>query len=181
MGDNFSQRHMTGLMALCTIAVTSNTLTRNTAIAATSSDKFPDRMTCQAVIPLAGGDSLIYQLVGSFPANSNSSPQNLPGSTITVHRRSGSQKPQILLRPTSTIAYSEIAPDADYSKLPFTGTFRGQPNNAEHLYAARGSVHGLYLSLRPTTGKPQRMQIVHYLSAVKFMRSGNGTGVCWKS
>ena len=143
-----------------------------------SQDEFPNRVVCQAVIPLAGGDSLIYQAVGSFPPNTKVMPQNLPGSTMTVHRQKGKSRPQIALRPAPMNDYESIAPDGDYSRLPFTGTFRGQPNNGKGLYGVRGSVHGLYVSLRPTDGYPQRMQVVHYLSADNFIRSGNGTGSC---
>jgi len=137
-----------------------------------ASDQLPGPMACQAVIPLPGGDSLIYQIMGNFVGAET--------TTMTVHRRKGNDRPQILLRPAYANDYETIAPDADYSKLPFTGTFRGQPNDGRRLYSVRGSVHGLYVSLRPTTGVPQRMQVVHYLSSGKFIRSGNGTGTCWR-
>lgn len=153
-------------------------LTTAIQAAIASPDEFPNRVVCQAVIPLAGGDSLIYQVVGSFSPNPKVMPQNLPGSTMTVHRRKGNSRPQIVLRPASMNNYESIAPDGDYSKLPFTGTFQGQPNNGKRLYGVRGSVHGLYVSLRPTDGYPQRMQVLHYLSADNFIRSGNGTGSC---
>lgn len=136
-----------------------------------ASDQLPAPMICQAVIPLPGGDSLIYQITGNFVGAE---------TIMTVHRRRGNDRPQILLRPTYADDYETIGPDADYSKLPFTGTFRGQPNNGRRLYAVRGSVHGLYVSLRPTSGVPQRMQVVHYLSSGNFVRSGNGTGICWR-
>ncbi|NJN49691.1 MAG: hypothetical protein HC805_07910 [Alkalinema sp. RL_2_19] len=51
------------------------------------------------------------------------------------------------------------------------GDFRAQPNNPQRLYQVRGASHGLYISLRPIQGQADQIQIVHYLSPGKFVRS----------
>ncbi|NJM48697.1 MAG: hypothetical protein HC860_23130 [Alkalinema sp. RU_4_3] len=137
----------------------------------------PPATTCQASIPLDQGASLTYRLIGTFadPVPSNS-PQNPIGLTtiITVQRRDRNGQITTLLNRAIVQDYEQIAPDADYSKLPFTGEFRGKPNDGSRLYGVTASKQGLYVSLRPTIGQPQKMQIVHYLSKGKLVRSSNG-------
>jgi hypothetical protein len=137
----------------------------------------PLPVTCQATIGIGQGASFTYRLTGVFPdAIAPNTPQNPVGRivTMTVERRDRTGRVQTLLK-APVNDYEQVAPDADYSKLPFTGVFRGQPNNGFRLYSVSGSTHGLYLSLRPTKGQPQQMQIVHYLSPGKFVRSAPGT------
>jgi hypothetical protein len=64
-----------------------------------------------------------------------------------------------LLNASALSDYAQLAPDADYAQLPFEETFRGQPNNGDRLYETPASVHGLYVSLRPTSGQPQQITI----------------------
>jgi hypothetical protein len=137
----------------------------------------PQAITCEVTIAVDQGARLTYRLTGNIPnAISPNQPQNLPGLTtqMTVQRRDRTGRTQTLLKATTVKDYAEIAPDADYSQLPFTEGFRGRPNNAQRLYAVSASAHGLYASLRPTNGQPQQMQIVHYLSPGKFVRSAAG-------
>jgi hypothetical protein len=137
----------------------------------------PSPITCQATIALSQGASFTYRLTGVFPDTiASNTPQNPVGHpvTMTVERRDRDGRVQTLLQAPAN-DYEQVAPDADYSKLPFTGVFRGQPNNGFRLYSVSGSTHGLYASLRPTNGPPQKMQIVHYLSPGKFVRSVPGT------
>lgn len=139
----------------------------------------PPPVQCQTTIALPQGDSLIYTLTGTFqnPVSSNT-PQNPIGTsqTITVQRytpRTGRITNLLINSPITP--WEEIAPDADYSKLPFTGIFRGKPNDGSRLYKVRASAHGIYVSLRPTRTQPKQMQILHYTSPNKFLRSNAGT------
>ncbi|NJM99896.1 MAG: hypothetical protein HC800_24630 [Phormidesmis sp. RL_2_1] len=138
----------------------------------------PYRTTCETTIALSQGASLSYRVTGTLPAApTTASPQNPIGTslTLTIQKRDRNGRMQTLLNATTLREYEQIAPDADYSRLPFTGQFRGQPNNGQRLYAATASVNGLYLSLRPTNGAPQQLQVVHYLSRDQFVRSNAGT------
>ena len=137
----------------------------------------PKPITCEATIPLGQGTNLIYRLNGSVPNPTSDRPQNPIGALInmTVQRRNSAGQLQTFLNRVLVKNLEEIAPDADYSKFPFTGVFRGQSNNGFRLYSVSGSTHGLYASLRPTRGQPQQMQIVHYLSRGNFVRSIAGT------
>lgn len=138
----------------------------------------PQRVTCQATTVLSQGSSLTYWLTGTLPVVSDGLvPQNPIGTglTLTVQRRDAAGRVQTLINATSLSDYEQIAPDADYSQLPFSGQFRGQPNNGHRLYSATASVYGLYVSLRPHSGQPQQVQVVHYLSRGQLARSGAGS------
>ncbi|HEY9658580.1 MAG TPA: GUN4 domain-containing protein, partial [Allocoleopsis sp.] len=82
---------------------------------------------------------------------------------------------QTLLNASALSDYEQLAPDADYSQLPFEEAFRGQPNNGDRLYGTPASAHGLYISLRPTSGQPRQMQTIHYLHPGEYVRSTVGT------
>ena len=142
-----------------------------------SAQAAPNSITCQAVIPLAQGASFVYQVTGTLPETvTEETPINPVGSSLSLslqrRDRSGATTPVLSNSPLSE--YEAIAPDADYSKLPFTESFRAQPNDGRLVYAAPTSVHGLYASLRPIGDQPQQMQIVHYLSSGQFVRSAPG-------
>lgn len=138
----------------------------------------PYRVTCQTVVSLSQGASLTYRLVGSLPETPAAEiPQNPVGTTLTltVQWQDQNGRVQTLLNASALSGYEQLAPNADYSQLPFEETFRGQPNNADLLYGTPASVHGLYVSLRPTSGQPQQMQTVHYLRPGEYVRSTVGT------
>jgi hypothetical protein len=158
--------------ALTVALVTTTTL----PVAAQSN---PYRVTCQAMGFLSQGVSLTYRLTGSLPETTAAEiPQNPIGTTLTltVQWRDQNGRVQTLLNTSSLSDYEQLAPDTDYSQLPFQGTFRGQPNNGDRLYKTPASVHGLYVSLRPTSGQPQQMQIVHYLRSGEYVQSR--VGIC---
>ncbi|MGB3201716.1 MAG: hypothetical protein WBA99_12495 [Nodosilinea sp.] len=137
-----------------------------------------DRMVCQATTPLSQGESLAYRLIGTVPVVTNGSvPQNPIGTglSLTVQRRDADGRVHTLIRAAALSDYAQIAPDADYSQLPFGDGFQGQPNHGHGLYSATASVNGLYVSLRPTSGPPQQVQVVHYLSQGQYARSDMGT------
>ncbi|MGI0494333.1 GUN4 domain-containing protein [Alkalinema pantanalense CENA528] len=143
-----------------------------------SAQVLPPAVTCQATIPIEQGGRLTYRLTGAFPDRvAPDTPQNPVGRTVTltVQRRDLSGKVQTWLNKATVEDYEQVAPDADYSKLPFTGEFRGKPNDGFRLYRVKASANGLYISLRPTNGQPQKIQIVHYLSSQKFVRSEAGS------
>ncbi|MBW4517925.1 MAG: GUN4 domain-containing protein [Timaviella obliquedivisa GSE-PSE-MK23-08B] len=130
------------------------------------------------MVSLVQGVSLTYRLAGSLPENTAAEiPQNPVGATLTltVQWQDQNGRVQTLLNASALSDYEQLAPDADYSQLPFEETFRGQPNNADRLYGTPASVHGLYVSLRPTSGQPQQMQTVHYLRPDEYVRSTVGT------
>jgi hypothetical protein len=138
----------------------------------------PYRVTCQTIVSLNQGATLTYRLAGSLPENPAAGiPQNPVGSvlTLTVQWQDQNGRVQTLLNASALSDYAQLAPDADYSQLPFEETFRGQPNNGDRLYRTPASVHGLYVSLRPTSGQPQQIQTIHYLSPGESVRSTAGT------
>lgn len=135
------------------------------------------RVTCQARVSRSQGASLTYRLTGSLPQTAATEiPQNPVGTTLTltVQWRSN-DRVQTLLNGSLLNEYAQLAPDADYSQLPFEDAFRSPPNNGDRLYGVPASVHGLYVSLRPPSGSPQQMQIVHYLRPGEYVRSTVGT------
>jgi GUN4-like len=137
----------------------------------------PYRVTCQATVQNQGR-TLTYRLAGTLPeTTATAMPQNPIGTTLTltVQGRDRNGRVQTLLNASPLSDYEQMAPDADYSRLPFQGVFAGQPNNGERLYGTPASVHGLYVSLRPTSGQPQQMQVVHYLRSGAYVRSNAGT------
>jgi hypothetical protein len=141
------------------------------------------RMVCDAVISQANGNRLIYQLSGIVeladdgqivePAtHSDNSP-----FTLTVQRRDRNNRRQTLLNRTPLQYYERIGPDADYSSLPFVGSFRGRPNDGREIYSAVGAAHGIWVSTRPVGVAPvqKQIQILHYLSRSNYLRSTPGT------
>jgi hypothetical protein len=152
-----------------------------TAIAApvVQAESTADRFTCQAGVALQRGISLTYRLTGYTPeaiANELQNPVEA-APMLAVEWRDRQGRTQTLLRGAALSDYEPLAPDADFSRIPFDAAFRSLPNRAERLYAAPASVHGLYVSLRPTSGSPQQMQTVHYLRPGEFVRST--VGVCY--
>ncbi|NCJ05636.1 hypothetical protein GS597_03750 [Synechococcales cyanobacterium C] len=136
------------------------------------------RVTCQARVSLGQGVSLTYRLRGRLPERTGAEiPQNSAGAalTLTVQRQDQNGRVQTLLNASTLRDYQQLAPDADYAQLPFEEMFRAQPHNADYLYGTPASVHGLYVSLRPISGQPQQMQIVHYLRLGESVRSTVGT------
>jgi hypothetical protein len=138
----------------------------------------PYRITCQTMVSLSQGVSLTYQLAGSLPETPAAAiPQNPVETalTLTVQWQDQNGRVQTLLNTSALSDYEQLAPDADYSQLPFAAAFRGQPSNGDRLYGTPASVHGLYVSLRPTSGQPQQIQTIHYLRPGKYLRSTVGT------
>lgn len=138
----------------------------------------PYPVTCQATGSLRQGVSLVYQIEGSLsesPAADNPQSPMASPLTLTVQRQDQTGRVQTILNDAALSPYEQVAPDADYSRLPFQEPFRGQPNAGDRLYATPASVHGLYVSLRPTHGTPQQMQTIHYLGADRYLRSAVGT------
>lgn len=138
----------------------------------------PYRVSCQATISLAQGASLTYEVTGIM--GETTATENLINPignslNVSILRRDHNGTISNLLSNSSLRDYEAIAPDADYSRIPFTEAFRAQPNDGRRLYTAPASVHGLYASLRPLSGQPQKIQIVHYLSAGQPARSVAGS------
>jgi hypothetical protein len=138
----------------------------------------PKPITCDATTSLGNGASLIYKITGNLEVTAQGQvlppQQDLSGLSITVQRRDRKGTLQTLLNRAPLANFERVAPDADYSQLPFSPTFRGKPNNGQGLYSTSASPQGLYLSLRPTSSLPQQAQIVHYLSAKQSVRSAVG-------
>ncbi len=138
----------------------------------------PYRVTCETIVFLSQGGSLAYRLAGSLPRSTAAELSPNPARaalTLTVQWQDRNGGVQTLLNASALSEYEQLAPDADYAQLPFEGPFRGQPNNGDRLYGTPASVHGLYISLRPTSAHPQQIQTVHYLSPTEYVRSTVGT------
>jgi hypothetical protein len=138
----------------------------------------PSRIACETMVSLGQGGTLTYLLTGSLPettAADNLQNPIAPALTLTVQWQTQTGRVQTLLNAAALIDYEQLAPDADYAQLPFEDPFRGQPNRADRLYGTSDSVHGLYVSLRPTSGLPQQIQTVHYLSPSEYVHSMVGT------
>ncbi|NJN62786.1 MAG: hypothetical protein HC795_15835 [Coleofasciculaceae cyanobacterium RL_1_1] len=164
---------MTGLSAIFPVVLATITPP------AVNAESIPDRFACQAGITLKPGISLTYRLTGYVPEAVTNEPHNGMATTpmLAVEWRDRQGRVQTLLRNAALSDDPVLAPEADFSQLPFEAAFRSLPNQAERLYAAPASVHGLYVSLRPTSGSPQHMQALHYLRSGEFVRST--VGVCY--
>ena len=137
----------------------------------------PTRVTCQTMATWGQGVTLTYRVTGTVPQpTTEATPQNPIGTSLnlTVQWQNRQGNSQILLNESPLQDYAQLAPDTDFSKLPFDSEFRGQPNNGDRLYAAPASLNGLYVSLRPTLGQPQQIQVVHYLGSGQVVRSTPG-------
>ncbi|MBE9113014.1 GUN4 domain-containing protein [Nodosilinea sp. LEGE 07298] len=137
----------------------------------------PYRVTCETMAFPSQGVTLTYRLTGSLPETTTvempQNPVNTP-LTLTVQWQDQHGRVQTLLNASALSEYEQLAPDTDFSQLPFEETFRAQPNNSDRLYGAPASVHGLYVSLRPTSGQPQQTQTIHYLRPGEYVRSTVG-------
>lgn len=146
---------------------------------ATARAAMTENLSCEASIPSVNGGRLIYQIAGQIDlddAGKQTRPTEADSKlSMTVKKRDRNGQVRTLLNRTTLKNFAVIAPDADYSSLPFTGNFRGLPNDGAGLYSATASQHGLYASLRPFQGAPQQIQIVHYLNAERSVRSAPGT------
>ncbi len=133
-------------------------------------------ITCDASIATSNG-TLLYKITGSIELNAAG--QQLPPTQdrsnlqMTVQRRDRQGNIKTLLTRAPLRYFERIGPDADYSQLPFSAAFRGKPNDGRGLYSTP-STHTIYTSLRPATTIPQQIQIIHYLSSGKFVRSMPG-------
>ncbi|TAD75963.1 MAG: hypothetical protein EA001_13015 [Oscillatoriales cyanobacterium] len=137
----------------------------------------PLYVTCQTVASANQDATLTYRVTGSLPqATTGAVPQNPIGTSLrlTVQWQNRQGNSQVLLDESLLQDYAQLAPDADFSKLPFDSEFRGQPNQGDRLYAAPASLNGLYISLRPALGQPQQIQVLHYLGSGQFVRSTPG-------
>jgi hypothetical protein len=140
----------------------------------------PQPIVCHVSIPLANtkglNPKLTYRLTGTLPAQlPPGTPQNPIGNALQITVQEHRTTIQTLLKRSNLNDYGTIAPDADYSKLPFTGGFQAKPNNPTQLYNTSASRNGLYVSLRPIQGQVNQVQVVHYLSPTQFVR---GQGKC---
>lgn len=135
-------------------------------------------IACQTMVTLNQGATLTYRLTGSLPV--------APGATIppdraqtalnlTVQWQDRNGNIHTLLNNSALMDGQQLAPDANYAQIPFEASFRGQPNNGDRLYSTTASIHGLYVSLRPTNGQPQQIQTVHYLRPGEYVRSAVGS------
>jgi hypothetical protein len=134
-------------------------------------------LNCEATIDLLQGGNLSYRLTGAMQRDSSGqsvSPPVISDLALRVQRRDRRGQVQTTVQRGSMVYFETIAPDADYSQLPFSGHFRGKPNDGRGIYSLNGSVHGLYVSLRPLNDAPKQMQVVHYLGNRQFVRSGPG-------
>jgi hypothetical protein len=76
------------------------------------------------------------------------------------------------VRSNERLGYFETdAPDANYSQIPFSGSFKAQPNDGSGIYHVRSAKHGVYLRLLPTNKTPTQMQVVHFTDRFKYARS----------
>lgn len=164
------------------LLITAATIAAYASLLPNTAQAAPRSTTCQVTIALDQGGSLTYQLQGNILNPNPNQPQIFTPKTLlrqsirmTVRRRDRNGRIQTFLNKSPLRDYEEIGPDADYSKVPFTGIFRGKPNDGKRIYKALAASHGLYVSLRPTNSQAKQMQIVHYLSHDKFIRSSAGT------
>jgi hypothetical protein len=141
------------------------------AIAQTTTRK----LTCNTTIAVTNGSTLTYKITGSIAVNRAGQPIILnrrdSNLLMSVQRRDRNGKVQTLMNNVSLQYYEQVAPDADYSQVPFSAGLRGKPNNGRGLYSIPGTRHGMYASLRPMDALPQQFQVVHYLSANQWVRS----------
>lgn len=159
--------HLFGLVFASTLA--------SIAFSPTLAQAATRNLSCNTSIGLNNGVTLNYKITGSIELD-RAGQQVIPNErssklSMTVQRRDRFGKVQTLLNKTPLNYFEQVGPDADYSLVPFSATFRGKPNNGRGIYKIQGSSHGLYTSLRPNTSLPQQFQVVHYLSPNQWVRS----------
>lgn len=130
-----------------------------------------NEISCTAALSLRDGARITYQISGMVEFNDVGQLINQPNLFITILRRerNGIER---LVRNQEQLGYFENdAPDADYSLLPFSGNFRAAPNNGSGIYHLSSANNGLYVRLIPRDSAAQQIQVVHYLSRSRFVRS----------
>ncbi len=165
---------LTRYSAVLTVALTAITTP------SVEAQTLPDRFACQAGVVLNRGVSLTYRLAGTLPETTAADVRQNPSGaslTLAVQWRDRTGRVQSLLNGAAMTDYERVAPGGNAAQLPFEAMFRSSSDNTDRLFGTPASVHGLYVSLRPTSGKPQQMQTVHYLRSGESVRST--VGVCY--
>lgn len=97
---------------------------------------------------------------------------------MTVYWRDAQGRVQTLIRAAALTPIQPANP-IDLTQLPFDPPFRPASNRRDrpshHLYEMPASVNGLYVSLQPSQGQPQQIQIVHGLRPGQWLRSQVGS------
>lgn len=145
---------------------------------------------CSAKINLNNGKTLLYKIAGDLklevsdsftielPKSQDSLDIDISAMTMTVQQFDLAGAVQTLLSRAPMMIFERIAPDADYSILPFSDEFRGLPNDGKGIYEVSGSKYGIIVSLRPKLSQPQKLQVLHYFGEDRenqYKRSAAGT------
>jgi hypothetical protein len=130
-------------------------------------------ISCNARLSLQNGTRITYQISGSmeFTDGGQIFPTNEPNLFITILRRERNGTERVLRSQEQLGNWELDAPDADYSLLPFSGSFRTRPNDGSGIYHVRSADHGIYIRMIPSNSSPRQIQVLHYLSRGKFVRS----------
>lgn len=131
------------------------------------------RVSCVAGLSLKDGARLTYVISGSMELTDGGQifPTSEPNLFITILRRERNGKERLLRSQEQLGSYEHAAPDADYSLLPFSGGFRAPSNDGSGLYYVRSADYGLYIHMIPSNSAPRQIQVLHYLSRSRFVRT----------
>ncbi|MEP0873305.1 hypothetical protein NDA01_26445 [Trichocoleus desertorum AS-A10] len=125
---------------------------------------------CNAGLSLRDGARITYQISGVVEYSDDGRLIGEPNLLMTIRRREGNGREKLLRSQEQLSSFENDAPDADYSSLPFSGRFRAAPNNGNGIYHLGSADYGIYMRLLPRESGPE-IQIVHYLSRSRFVRS----------
>ncbi len=130
-------------------------------------------ISCNARLSLRDGTRITYQISGSmeFTDGGQIFPTNEPNLFITILRRERNGTERVLRSQEQLGNWELAAPDADYSLLPFSGSFRGRPNDGSGMYYVPSADYGIYIRMMPSNSAPRQFQVLQYLSRGKFARS----------
>lgn len=132
-------------------------------------------ISCEARSSLRDGARLTYTISGSIEFADDGRilsllSRNDPNLLIAILRRERNGKERLLRSQERLGNFPSDAPDADYSLIPFSGDFKSSSDSG--VYHVRSADRGIYIRMIPANSVSVQIQIVHYLTKSRYVKSG---------
>jgi hypothetical protein len=131
------------------------------------------KVSCNADLMLPNQARIFYDISGTmkFSESGQLVANDPPNLSITILRREPDGAERFLRTQELLGVFGADAPTADYAQIPFSDGFKAQSKDGSGIYHVRSADHGIYLRLLPSRSAPQQVQVVHFLSRYRFVRS----------
>lgn len=128
-------------------------------------------LSCKGSLSLRDGARITYQVSGLMELSDGGRILGQPNLAMTILRRERNGIERILRQSEPLSNFENNAPDADYSRLPFTGAFKAKPNDGSGIYFLPSADYQILIRMIPTQSGPRQAQVIHYLDRRRFVRS----------